>query len=98
VSLAKKRECGKEWIFDKKANHYIASTFFKDNCAVDSFDKVKYKSGVAIIYKTQDKIILKKLENLIKNADWKKYSSLATNGCYHIGKSHIYKLLKDGGF
>lgn len=50
VSLAKNRECGKEWIFNKKANFYLSSTFFKENAVVDSFEKVKYKSGIAIIY------------------------------------------------
>lgn len=29
VSLAKNRECGKEWIFNKKANYYLSSTFLK---------------------------------------------------------------------
>ncbi len=76
VSLAKNRECGKEWIFDKKADFYLSSTFFKDNCVVDSFEKVKYKSGVAIIF--SDETRRKELDRLFKNADWKQYSSLAT--------------------
>lgn len=33
VSLAKNRECGKEWIFNKKADFYLSSTFFKENAA-----------------------------------------------------------------
>ena len=36
-----------------------------------------------------------KLDEIFTTADWFKYSSLATNGCRHIGKSHIYKLLQD---
>ncbi|MBR5192477.1 MAG: SAM-dependent methyltransferase [Clostridia bacterium] len=95
VSLAKKRECGKEWIFDKKANWYLSSTFFKENQVVDSFDKVKYKSGIAIIYTSEKKRINNRLNNIFLNADWKKYATLATNGCFHIGKSNIYKLLRD---
>ena len=98
VSLAKNRECGKEWIFNKKANYYLSSTFFKDNNVVKDFDSVKYKSGIAIIYKTQNGRTIKKLDALFKTADWNKYSSIATNGCRHIGKSHIYKLLEDKGF
>ena len=98
VSLAKNRECGKEWIFNKKANYYLSSTFFKENNVVKDFDLVKYKSGIAIIYTTQNIGMIKKLDALFKTADWNKYSSIATNGCRHIGKSHIYKLLEDKGF
>ncbi|MDR1847365.1 MAG: hypothetical protein LBR17_04535 [Bacteroidales bacterium] len=30
--------------------------------------------------------------------DWTKYASLATNSCYHIGKSNIFLVLKDNSF
>ena len=98
VSLAKNRECGKEWIFDKKANHYLSSSFFKENSVVPSFEQVKYKSGVAIIYTTPCKKEQKKLDSIFKSANWLHYSSLATNGCRHIGKSHIFQLLADKGY
>ncbi|MDR3328326.1 MAG: hypothetical protein LBT04_09515 [Prevotellaceae bacterium] len=52
--MAKKRECGREWIFNKKADFYISSTFHKDISIVKSFDEVKYKSGAAIVFTTQD--------------------------------------------
>ncbi len=96
VSLAKNRECGKEWIFNKKADFYLSSTFFKENAVVDSFEKVKYKSGIAIIY--NDLSRKNELDALFKSADWLCYSTKATNGCYHIGKSHIFQLLVDKGF
>lgn len=96
VSLAKNRECGKEWIFHKKADFYLSSTFFKENAVVDSFEKVKYKSGIAIIY--NDLSRKNELDVLFKSADWLCYSTKATNGCYHIGKSHIFQLLTDKGF
>lgn len=96
VSLAKNRECGKEWIFHKKADFYLSSTFFKENAVVDSFEKVKYKSGIAIIY--NDLSRKNELDVLFKSADWLCYSTKATNGCYHIGKSHIFQLLADKGF
>lgn len=96
VSLAKNRECGKEWIFNKKANFYLSSTFFKENAVVKDFSQVKYKSGVAIIY--NENAPKERLDALFLKADWNKYSSLATNGCRHIGKSHIFKLLQDEGF
>ena len=63
---------------------------------VKDFSGVKYKSGVAIIY--NDNAPKEKLNELFLNADWIKYSSLATNGCRHIGKSHIFQLLAEAGF
>lgn len=99
VSLAKNRECGKEWIFEKRANFYLSSTFFKQNAVVNDFSQVKYKSGVAIIYNENlDSKHTKKLDSIFKNANWNKFSSLATNGCRHIGKSHIFQLLESNGY
>lgn len=97
VSLAKKRECGKEWIFDKKANHYLSSTFYNDIHVVPDFSMVKYKSGIAIIYKTKERSKIEELDKIFNSANWMDYSSVATNSCRHIGKSHIYKLLSDKG-
>lgn len=95
VSLAKKRECGLEWIYDKKADFYISSTFFKPIKAENSFNKVLYKSGVAVIITTSNDVLKEKIQTIIKNADWMKYSSVATNGCHHLGRSHVYQLLFD---
>lgn len=95
VSLAKNRECGKKWIFEQKADFYISSTFHNDISIVDTFEEVKYKSGVAIVFTTENQVIKEQLKHLLKNADWKKYGSLATNSCYHIGKSNIFQLLQD---
>lgn len=96
VSLAKKRECGLNYIKNEKADFYISSTFYKKNEIVFDFKNVKYKSGIAIIIKNnkyKDKII-----KIFKNVDWIKYSSLATNSCRHVGKSHIYKIMHDNNF
>ena len=95
VSLAKKRECGKKWIFEKKADFYISSTFHDKISIVYSFDEVKYKSGVAIVLTTENEQIKNTIKNILETADWKKYASLATNSCYHIGKSNIFQVLKD---
>jgi len=95
VSLAKKRECGKKWIFDEKADFYISSTFHNNISIVDTFEEVKYKSGVAIVFTTKDDRIRNNLRELLKNTDWIKYGSLATNSCYHIGKSNIFQVLQD---
>ncbi len=95
VSLAKKRECGKEWIFNKKADFYISSTFYNNVEVVDSFDKVKYKSGVAIILLTDNEEQKQRITYIFKSTDWKQYATPATNSCYHIGKSNVFQLLKD---
>ena len=95
VSLAKKRECGKRWIFDEKADYYISSTFHDNVSVVDSFDKVKYKSGIAIVFTTDNEEIKEKLKRKIESADWRRYGSLATNSCYHLGKSNIFEFLQD---
>jgi len=95
VSLAKNRECGKQWIFDKKADFYISSTFHTHISIVKSFDEVKYKSGVAIVFTTKDEEIKKSIKELLETTNWNQYASLATNSCYHIGKSNIFQVLKD---
>lgn len=95
VSLAKNRECGKKWIFDNKADFYISSTFHTNISVVKNFDEVKYKSGVAIVLTTQDEKKRKKIERVLETVDWTKYATLATNSCYHIGKSNIFQVLKD---
>jgi len=95
VSLAKKRECGKRWIYDEKADFYISSTFYNNISIVETFEEVKYKSGVAIVFTTKDERIKQNLRELLKNTNWEKYGSLATNSCYHIGKSNIFQVLQD---
>ncbi|BEG58038.1 hypothetical protein NHP21005_17260 [Helicobacter sp. NHP21005] len=96
VSLAKNRECGKAWIFEKKANFYLSSTFFKQTAVVPKFWQVNHQSEIAITY--HENAPKDKLDTLFLNANWCQYSSLATNGCRHIGKAHIFKLLQNGGF
>jgi hypothetical protein len=95
VSLAKKRECGKKWIYDTKADFYISSTFHDKISIVYNFEEVKYKSGVAIVFTTEAEKMRNTIKNILENADWKKYASLATNSCYHIGKSNIFQVLQD---
>ncbi|GAA9978433.1 hypothetical protein VN0963_14770 [Helicobacter pylori] len=95
VSLAKNRECGKEWIFNQKASFYISSTFYKSTQIVENFEEVKYKSGIAMVFTSANKVLNTKLKKLFKEIDWTKYASLATNSCYHLGKSHIFQALYD---
>ncbi|GAA9233491.1 hypothetical protein HpHA215_09130 [Helicobacter pylori] len=91
VSLAKNRECGKEWIFNQKASFYLSSTFYKSTQIVENFEEVKYKSGIAVVFTSANKALNTKLKKLFKEIDWTKYASLATNSCYHLGKSHIFQ-------
>ncbi|WP_038079792.1 restriction endonuclease [Ureaplasma canigenitalium] len=98
VSTAKNRECGKKWIFEEKADFYLSSTFYDKNKVVYDFKDVKYGSGIAIKINTKDENEIKKIQELLINQDWVNYSSLATNSCRHIGKSHIYDLLFHNGF
>ncbi len=93
VSLAKNRECGKRWIYEEKADFYISSTFHTDISIVDTFDEVKYKSGVAVVIVNEQ--MRAKIIDLFKKVDWTKYGSLATNSCYHIGKSNIFQMIQD---
>ena len=95
VSLAKKRECGKRWIYDEKADYYLSSTFYGSISVVDTFEEVKYKSGVAFVLTTTDEVMRNKIKDLLQNLDWTKYGSLATNSCYHLGKSNIFSAIQD---
>jgi len=95
VSLAKNRECGKKWIFEQKADFYISSTFHDKISVVYNFEEVKYKSGVAVVFTTENEQVKNTIKNVLEAADWKKYASLATNSCYHIGKSTIFQVLQD---
>jgi hypothetical protein len=95
VSLAKNRECGKRWIYDEKADFYISSTFHDKVFIVYDFLEVKYKSGVAVIFTTENQELKSKIIKIFENTDWKNYASLATNSCYHIGKSNIFQVLQD---
>jgi hypothetical protein len=95
VSLAKNRECGKRWIFNEKADFYISSTFHNQTTIFDTFDKVKYKSGIAVVFTTNNEELKNKLINIFKNTEWSNYGSLATNSCYHLGKSNIFQVVQD---
>jgi hypothetical protein len=55
---------------------------------------VKYKSGYGVIVKKSKNQILSK----IKNIEWNKYSSLATNSVKHIRRHAIEKCLFELGF
>lgn len=95
VSLAKKRECGKRWIYDEKADFYISSTFYNNTEIVYNFRDVKYKSGIAIVFQTDNKEMQEKILDIFKKVNWQKYANKATNSCFHLGKSNIYQVIND---
>ncbi|GAA9922141.1 hypothetical protein VN0841_13790 [Helicobacter pylori] len=64
--MAKNRECGKEWIFNQEASFYLSSTFYKSTQIVESFEEVKYKSGIAVVFTSANKALNTKLKNYSK--------------------------------
>ena len=73
---------------------FIASSFYKDDLRiVDNFDDVLYGSGYGIIVKKDKRNIMR----ILRNADWTRYCSDATNSCRHVRMYHIRKLLGDNG-
>lgn len=95
VSLAKNRECGKRYIYEEKADFYISSTFHNQVSIVEHFAEVKYKSGVAVVFTTESEAVRGRIRDVFSTVDWKKYATLATNSCYHIGKSNIFQIIQD---
>ncbi len=90
VDQRKERLCGAEKMKDCKI--FLQRTFYTEPpTLVNDFSKVKYCCGYGFIIK-KDK---KKIKELFKNADWIKYSNLATHNCRHISMFHIKQLLLD---
>lgn len=90
VDQRKERLCGQEKMKDCKI--FLQRTFYTEPpCIVDSFSKVKYCCGYGFIIKKDKEKIL----NLLKKADWVKYSNLATHNCRHISMYHIKQFLLD---
>ncbi len=78
----------------RKYDCFIASTFYSDVGIVYDFKDVRYQSGYGIIIKKDKQRIM----SLLKNTDWTKYCSDATNNCKHIRMFHIRKLLGENNF
>lgn len=92
VDQRKERLCGA--VKMKDCNIFLQRTFFKEPpTLVDDFSKVKYSCGYGFIIKKDKRKIMK----ILKNADWVKYSNLATHNCRHISMYHIKQLLLDNG-
>ncbi len=90
LTREKKGYVGKKKMKDCKI--FLQRTFYTDPpTLVDDFAKVKYCCGYGFNIK-KDK---RKIKQLLKQADWVKYSNLATHNCRHISMDHIKQCLLD---
>lgn len=90
VDWRKERLCGQEKMKDCKI--FLQRTFYTEPpTLVDDFSKVKYCCGYGFIIKKDKKRIMQ----LLRNADWAKYSNLTTHNCRHISMDHIKQYLLD---
>lgn len=90
VDRRKERLCGAEKM--KSCKIFLQRTFYTPTpTLVNDFSKVKYGCGYGFIIKKDKKTI----KELFKNADWIKYSNLATHNCRHISMYHIKQFLLD---
>ncbi len=89
---APNRRCGMRRMHE--ADFFIQGTFYKPPHVVKNFSDVKYGSGYGIVIKHEKD----KVSSLLKNVDWKKHSSRATNHCHHIRMRHIRDAVVEGGF
>jgi hypothetical protein len=92
VDMRKERLCGQKKLH--KADFFIQRTFYSEPPQlVTSFDQVKYVCGYGIIIKNNRRVVLQAL----KNADWTRYSNLASHNCRHISMCHIRAVLTEHG-
>ena len=90
VDQRKERLCGQEKMKDCKV--FLQRTFYTDPpTLVNDFSKVKYCCGYGFIIKKEKR----RIKQLLRNADWVKYSNLATHNCRHISMDHIKQYLLD---
>ena len=93
VDERKERLCGQKRI--KEAKFFLQRTFYKEPPnLVKSFSEVRYVCGYGLVFKKDEKKII----NILKKTDWKKYSNLAAHNCKHISMEHIRKAITDEGF
>lgn len=92
VDMRKERLCGQKRLHE--ADFFLQRTFYTDPPSlVTSFDQVKYVCGYGIVIKQEREKVL----DILHNADWKRYSNLASHNCRHISMCHIRAVLTDAG-
>lgn len=93
VDMRKERLCGQKRL--KEAGFFLQRTFYTvPPTLVKTFDEVKYVCGYGIVFK-KDK---RRIVEVLRNTDWKKYSNVAAHNCKHISMCHIRQALTDAGF
>ena len=93
VDMRKERKCGHKRLHE--ADFFLQRTFYTNPPQlVKNFDEVKYVCGYGIIIRKEKEKVL----NILQNADWTRYSNLASHNCRHISMEHIRKALITEGF
>lgn len=93
VDMRKERRCGHTRLLE--ADYFLQRTFYSHPPKlVKDFDLVKYVCGYGIVIKKNHREII----DILSNADWKKYSNLASHNCRHISMCHIRSALIENGF
>ncbi len=92
VDMRKERLCGQSRLH--KADFFLQRTFYTEPPSlVTSFDQVKYVCGYGIIIKRNRRKVLQ----VLKGADWKHHSNLASHNCRHISMCHIRAAIIEAG-
>lgn len=92
VDMRKERLCGHNRMHE--ASFFLQRTFYSDPpTLVPSFDQVKYVCGYGIVIKRDVERVLE----VLRGANWVKYSNLASHNCRHISMCHIRAVLTDAG-
>lgn len=92
VDMRKERLCGKTRM--NEADYFLQRTFYtQPPDLVTTFSQIKYVCGYGIKIKREKKKVLE----ILRNVDWKKYSNLTSHNCRHISMEHIRKAITDSG-
>lgn len=93
VDFRKERLCGQNRF--READFFLQRTFYSNPpTIVKDFGQVKYVCGYGIIIKKNKE----KITEILKDADWKKHSNLASHNCRHISMCHIRDVVIENGF
>ena len=93
VDNRKERLCGQTRLHE--ADFFLQRPFYDEPpTLVEDFADVRYVCGYGLVFKRSKQ----KLASVLGNADWRKYSNLATHNCRHISMYHIRRVLTDAGF
>ena len=94
VCTSPARRCGLARM--NEYDFFLQGTFYDNRPpqVVRDFADVKYGSGYGVIIKKRKR----EVSRALRNADWSRHSSRATNHCRHIRMRHIRDVLAAAGF